>query len=434
MGDVLPFRVERRGGYNAEDVERVLTEIRDQVSALEVERSRSEQERERVERERAAAEKTIDRLNRELREARSAAERARAKPSFSDLGSAFEQTLRLAEEQAAKMVREAAAETKALRDGVRGETEELRQTTTQAAEARVKDAEQRAAELLSGAERRAAEIENRAEAQLLDARTTVESAGIQAAGIRSEAERYAADMRAKIHEEVEDAKSEVALLRQLSERDQLRIKSEIKVMQDEAERERMNLHNQSTLVVQQRTEQADRLLADVQQRAVGLNAEAEQNLSRARTEAARLLGNARAYATEMITQARDRAEHLATRTNEHASRMLADAELRLSAIEDQRYAIEEFAFELRSLTSADQPVFVGDPEAQLDRLSAPDEEPVAPAALSLVRDAPDETTETAVISAQDDGSSADTTDTFASVLADADAQDAAEFEDDDRQA
>jgi F0F1-type ATP synthase membrane subunit b/b' len=195
-------------------------------------------------------------------------------------------------------------------------------------------------------------------------------------------------MRAKIHEEVEDAKSEVALLRQLSERDQLRIKSEIKVMQDEAERERMNLHNQATLVVQQRTDQADRLLADVQQRAVGLNAEAEDNLARARAEATRLLENARKFATDTIGRARERAEHLATRSNEHASRMLADAELRLSAIEEQRYAIEEFAFELRSLSSSDPLASVGDPEAPFDLLEEEHPLPVRTAELSLVREPP----------------------------------------------
>jgi vacuolar-type H+-ATPase subunit H len=121
---------------------------------------------------------------------------------------------------------------------------------------------------------------------------------------------------------------------------------------------------------------------------VGLNVEAEDNLARARTEAQRLLSNARDYASDMITRARDRAEHLSVRTNEHASRMLADAEARLSAIEDQRYAIEEFAFELRSLSPTDQLIALDNPEAQMDLLGVEADYPPssAPSTLSIVRD------------------------------------------------
>ena len=118
-----------------------------------------------------------------------------------------------------------------------------------------------------------------AQPQLVEARTTTEEAELQAAGIRADAERYAAETRAKIHAEIEDAKAEVALLRQLAERDELRVRSEIKVLQDEAVQERMSLHNEATKQVQRRQDEADRMLADVAARAHALNLEAEEHLA-----------------------------------------------------------------------------------------------------------------------------------------------------------
>ena len=384
MGDVLPFRVARRGGYDPEEVDRTVTEIRSRVSSLEQQYASAEANRVAADAGRVAAERTIDRLTRELAEARSAVQRAHSKPTFADLGAAFEQTLRLAEEQAAKMIREASAEAKALRDGARGEAEELRRTSAQNAESVVQEADQKAGELKSAAERRAAEIENRAEAQIVEARTAKEEAELQGAGIRADAERYAAETRAKIHAEIEDAKAEVALLRQLAERDELRVRSEIKVAQDVAEQERMALHNEATKQVQRRQDEADRMLGDVAARASTLNIEAEEHLARARRDAANLLGTARSHAVDLISSARARAEKLAMRSNEHASRMLQDAELRLAVLEDQRHVIEEFAFELRSLSATDRIVEVDAPVERLGLLAAVEAEVASQTAVAGV--------------------------------------------------
>ncbi len=132
----------------------------------------------------------------------------------------------------------------------------------------------------------------------------------------------------------------------------------------------MSLHNEATKQVQRRQEEADHMLADVSARANALNLEAEEHLSRARRDAANLLGTARAHAVDLLSSARTRAEKLAVRSNEHASRMLQDAELRLAVLEDQRHVIEEFAFELRSLSSTDRIVEVDAPPERLGLLAA----------------------------------------------------------------
>ena len=82
MADSPSFRTSR-SGYEPEDVDRAFTELTSRIS--------------RAEREREESDQAIERITRELNEVRSALKRANAKPSFSDLGAAFEQTLRVAE-------------------------------------------------------------------------------------------------------------------------------------------------------------------------------------------------------------------------------------------------------------------------------------------------------------------------------------------------
>ncbi|MEY2900648.1 MAG: hypothetical protein RL247_814, partial [Actinomycetota bacterium] len=73
-------------GYDTDDVERFVRELSDRL--------------ERLENERAENARTIQRLTRDVQDANERA--SRAKPSFAELGSAFEETLRLAEEQSRK--------------------------------------------------------------------------------------------------------------------------------------------------------------------------------------------------------------------------------------------------------------------------------------------------------------------------------------------
>ena len=73
-------------GYDTDHVARYVRELNERL--------------ERLENERAENARSIQRLNRDVTDANDRA--GRAKPSFADLGSAFEDTLRLAEEQSKK--------------------------------------------------------------------------------------------------------------------------------------------------------------------------------------------------------------------------------------------------------------------------------------------------------------------------------------------
>jgi cell division septum initiation protein DivIVA len=344
------FRPARRGGYDSGQVDIAFVEIANRIKASEQSRS--------------SAEKSLERLTRELAEARSALKRANSKPSFSDLGAAFEQTLRVAEEQAAKMLKEAAAESQAVREGARAEADEVVRAARLGAETTKLRSEAEGEGLRATSERRATEMLTHAEARLLEARTMVEGAERAAAAIKAEVERQASDLRARVHQESEDAKTELATLRQISEREQIRVEREIKEARGEAERLRLELHDEAVLQIQQRNLDANRVLTESADRAALLSRESEHSLGEARAGSAEIMRLARERAADLISRARVRAETLSTRSNEHIAALHADSESRILQLEDQRRAIEEFALELTALASADAMVTLDETGSQ----------------------------------------------------------------------
>ena len=350
MDELSTFRTARRSGYDTEDVTRAFTEISSRADRLEVER--------------ASAEKSAERLSRELAEARATLKRASAKPSFADLGSAFEQTLRVAEEQAGKMVQDAAAEAAALRENARAIGEQLTRSSRQRAEKLVAEAEGKAEDVRVESDRRAMELISLAEARLVEANTSTETAQRRAAGLVADAEREAAEVHAGLHQETEDVKTELSLLRQIAEREQLRIVREIRVAADQDERERLALHEESVAHVQNVIEQAALRVRDASDVASHTSGEGEDFFAATRVNSEAILTSARDTASGLISRARLRAERLTTRYNEHASGIMADSEQRMAWLEEQRVALDSFAFELRSMGSTESLVSIDESEAQ----------------------------------------------------------------------
>lgn len=350
MDELGTFRTARRSGYDTEDVTRAFSDISSRV--------------ERLEGERVSAEKLAERLTRELAEARATLKRASAKPSFADLGSAFEQTLRVAEEQAGKMVQDAAAEAAALRENARAVGEQLTRSSRLRAEKLVAEAEGSAKDLRVESDRRAMELASLSEARLAEATTSTEIAQRKAAGLVADAEREAAEVHSLLHQETEDVKTELSMLRQIAEREQLRIVREIRVAADQDERERLALHEESVAHVQRVIEEAALKVREASDIAAQTSSEAEDFFASARADSEAILGSARATATGLISRARLRAEHLTTRYNEHAAGIISDTEQRMAWMEEQRVALDGFAYELRSMGSTESLVSIDESEAQ----------------------------------------------------------------------
>ena len=170
MTDIRSFRTARRG-YDRQEVLRAISEANSKVEQLEADRE--------------VAEKTVDRLTRELTDLRGVLHRASSKPTYADLGSAFEHTLRVAEEQADKMVKDATAEARVLRESARAEAEQVTRASRLKAEKMVAESEARAEELRVETERRVTELNIQADARNSEARTSIEIAQRKADVIRN---------------------------------------------------------------------------------------------------------------------------------------------------------------------------------------------------------------------------------------------------------
>lgn len=342
------FRTVRKNGYDPADVKRVFTDAEARMQELQ-QTSR-------------AGLATVDKLERELADLRDALRRSNAKPTFADLGSAFEQTLRVAEEQADKLVNDAEADAKVVRESARAEADQLSRHARDKALSLVSAVESQIEDKRLDVEREVAEHTMKAEALLLQGQTIKETAQRRQAAFLAEVERDAAEVRARLHQEIEDVKTELETLRAIAEREQLRIEREIKLELEEAERDRLLRHEEAVALLEAQALEASTIQQTAADEADALNAQAEAYVSRTRQDAEELLETARSAATNMISRARSRAETLTILFEEHATEMLLKAERHRVILERQREAMRQFSLELKALASADAMVSIDESE------------------------------------------------------------------------
>jgi len=346
------FKAVRRNGYDPAEVRRAFTDAEGRLDEL----------KQSV----VSGEATVDKLERELADLRDALRRSNSKPTFADLGSAFEQTLRVAEEQADKIINDADADAKVVRESARAHAE----TVTRDARVRANDllasTEAQIDDTRVEVERQVTELTMIAESKALQAQTVTETAQRRAAALFAEAERDAAEVRARIHQEIEDVRTELETLRQISEREQFRIEREVKLALEEAERDRLARHEDAVRTVEAKQAEANQMSADAAEQINILNAESDAFLLKARADVDELLRSARDASAALINRARTRAETLTITFDEHVTEMLAKAERRADEIEREREAMRQFALELKALSSADAMVSLDESEAQRD--------------------------------------------------------------------
>lgn len=331
-----------RPGYEPEDVIRAAEDLT--ASATEAENHKR------------SIDEQIGQIVEELSEAQEKLRKMTAKPTYADLGAAFEQTLRVSEEQAAKMVKDAAAEAHVIRETARAEVGERLRNAKETATRITVESESRIEEGRVEAQRRKTDLENQAESLLVEARTIIETAQRRGAKFISETEIAASDRRSRLHQEVEDIRAELDITRQFAEREALRIDYDLKIAEDEAERQRLALNEEAVSNVQRISEESSTRVANAVARAGELTAQAEAELSHRRSEADRILREAREEAARAISEARRLAENLVNRFEEYSSEAFVDAEARVEWLEEQSKVMDGFAFELRSLSSTDTQV------------------------------------------------------------------------------
>ena len=338
MDNDLPAVLAKKG-LDPEQVDVALSDVNAEVARLELER--------------AETDKRVDKLTREIAEVRSALKRSSAKPSFSDLGAAFEQTLRVAEEQAGKLIADAQVTSSDTRRSAEAEASALTEAADKQAAAVIAEAEERVKRLLAESEKKLTDTLKVAKLALEKAEPQFVEAEKIAASITHEGEQRRLAIEAEIAQEVEQSRNEIATLRQLHERDHRRISEEVDAARAKAERESSRLAAENDAHIRQLLDESQVQLDEARDRARDIVVEAQKNFGISRQEAIALLRDARETASRIVRRARVRAEALTLRLEERNAILLANGEELVNDLIAETEAVQAFNSELRVISMSE---------------------------------------------------------------------------------
>jgi len=275
-------------------------------------------------------------------------------PGYAQLGAQFEQTLRLAESEAAKLINDASNEALRIREAAKAEAERTRFEVEDEVKSIRTKAEREAKALVSSARKQADSLVE--EAEDVKAQITAERAQLEkeANVVRSDADNYVAKAKAELQADIERIQSENArLLKRNAD-----IEAEIKDKIDIGEKQALDIFRRVQREAEELREQADRELKAATAEAASLIDNAETTLENARNEANRLASESEAMALNMIADARSRAESLAIKSLDITREAIAEAEYRLAKLPTQQNSIEDFLSETKSLLTPEQEIII----------------------------------------------------------------------------
>ena len=331
---------------------------------------------------------------------------------YADLGSQFEQTLRLAEEQAKKLINDAGQEAIKIRDTAKAESDAAIRKSESLANKLVAEAEQRVIELklqastlensiaskTSHAEQQATDLvlKARQEANQILAAAKAESTKVKTDvlseldGIRDEinsnrataqellvsAQTKASDLVAKANAQIQEERqaavleleniaSQTALkqseldglIRQIQQ-ERMTADMDIAEKRHQSEREASEMYQRTLAQSDDIMARAEALLSDAAARAKEITLQAENTLKQAEIQAENLSETSNRNAFHLINEARRRSELLTRKAEGYALNAITDAEERARRLQDEYEDINEFLDSLKSLMSTEAVVSV----------------------------------------------------------------------------
>jgi len=337
MSDTSNFRTTRKG-FDPSEVDAAFVELTA-----------------RIEKSNAAvleSEATLRRLKRELSDVRSQLRKIDSAPSFSELGSAFEQTLKVAEEQANKLLAQAASEASEIRDAANVEARELYSSSVAQAEALLTEAQSRARRAEAQAKSRAAAEVSQAEDDLANARTELARAREEAERIERDAQARVDEINELVEREAETTAREIATLREVHEREMARIEAEIEANRERSAGEIARLDEQARDYFERIERDANEQSAESKRREVDVLLKAEGLLSRYQVEGADAVRAATQTAESLVARSRLRSQSMLLKISFHAERLLEESQERLAQLTRQQKLVEEFAADMALLSEA----------------------------------------------------------------------------------
>ncbi|GAA5202229.1 hypothetical protein [Microbacterium jejuense] len=261
----------------------------------------------------------------------------------------FEEVLRVAEDQASLLIRNASIQGDRLLEAAREEIANRRTSAVAEAEGIVSQAQHEAQQVRLKIDTESTAHEARIERETAHAAEKVSQAEREAAAIRSEAEKGAAVLRSTVARETARDRSEAEeAVRELRLR-ALEFEASLTRRQDDAHQEFLVLHNQAVAHAERITQDANEQVAaslDHAQR-VSVKAEDFERLMRAQSQ--QIEADAQLRAREHLEQAHLKAERIMSLVTTHSDSVLRDAEDRTRQLRWQQHQLMSFMAEVKEL-------------------------------------------------------------------------------------
>jgi len=327
------------GGYSRREVDSYLTQLFQKINELETYNSGAI-------REQQVLREKVDELKAELRDAKS--------PGYAKLGQQFEETLRLAEVEASKLVQDATNEALRIREEARAEGDK-----------KLFEADKFANEVLVKAEREATKIRRQAEADAKGpiaeaeelrkkAKDELATAQQEASLLKNETDNLIARKKAEAQQEIERLSTQKAQL----ESTVANLEAEIQNRLEQSEREYAERANAAREEAERIYLEADDRLSAATDEAQTLIEKAELTFNDAVDKADQTARDAENMSAALIQDARYRAEQLAMKSLEFTKDAIIEAETKLARLPLQRNQLETFLAETRNLLTPEQEALV----------------------------------------------------------------------------
>ena len=267
----------------------------------------------------------------------------------------FEEILRVAEDQASLIIRNASIQGDRLLEAAREEIAARRKDVQAEAEAILSQAQHDAQQARLRIDTELTAHEARLEREAAHAAEKVSQAEQEAAAIRSEAEKGAASLRSMVARETTLSRQEAEeAVRELRMR-ALEFEESLTRRQDDAQQEFLVLHNQAVAHAERITQDANDQVAASLEHAQRVAAKADDFDRLMRAQAAQIEADAHIRARETLDRARDKAQKIIATVTSHSQGVLRDAEDRTRQLRWQQHQLTSFMAEVRELIRPETP-------------------------------------------------------------------------------
>ncbi|WP_206535699.1 DivIVA domain-containing protein [Microbacterium sp. 4R-513] len=267
----------------------------------------------------------------------------------------FEEILRVAEDQASLIIRNASIQADRLLEAAREEIGNRRKEVQVEAEAILTQAQHEAQQARLRIDTELTAHEARLEREAAHAAEKVSQAEQEAAAIRSEAEKGAASLRSMVARETSLSRQEAEeAVRELRMR-ALEFEESLTRRQSDAQQEFLMLHNQAVAHAERITQDANDQVAASLEHAQRVGAKADDFDRLMRAQAAQIEADANIRARETLDRARDKAQKIIETVTAHSQGVLRDAEDRTRQLRWQQHQLTSFMAEVRELIRPETP-------------------------------------------------------------------------------